>query len=106
MDSGAVHSLVLPKIVKKLGITPDGYSLVVAVANESKVGFLAKLEDIPVDHGGAIVQMDFFELDSLPFDIVIERPMIKRLGGVLDFHSIQVRFTIRGKIHASHDSGS
>lgn len=41
--------------------------------------------------------MDFIVLGNVPFDLVIGRPTLKRLGGVLDFRAEEVRFQYRAQ---------
>lgn len=76
--------MVSPKVIRELGATPEGANRVVTVENGLRAGVLGKLNDVLVDLGGSIFEMEFIVLDKLQFDVFIGRPTIARLEGVLD----------------------
>lgn len=78
------HLDVLPKVVKELGITPKGSNRVLTVANGCRAGVLGKLNDVPIELGGAAVKTELVVLYDLPFNVVIGLPTIARQGGNLE----------------------
>lgn len=65
------------------------------IANRAKSGVLGKVRGIPVSFQNIEAQLDFVVLKNVPFDLVIGRPTLKQLSGVLDFRSEEVRFAYR-----------
>lgn len=98
MDSGATPNVVSPRVVERLSLIPQATNKVLTVANGEKSGVKGKLQDVPVSFDGMTAGLDFVVLENLPFDIVIGRPTLKRLGGVLDFKAEEVRLDYREKI--------
>lgn len=79
-----------PRVVGQLLLVPENTKRVFTVANGEKTGVLGKLNNLPVTFDDFPAHLDFVVLDNLPFDIVIGRPTLKRLGGLLDFQKEEV----------------
>lgn len=91
MDSGATPNVLSPSVVKWLSLNPEGTKKVVTVATGDKSGAQGKLTNIQVLFEQLQAGIDFIILENVPFDVVIGRPTLKRLGGVLDFKAEVVR---------------
>lgn len=68
--------------------------------NAKKSGVHGKLTDVPVFLEHLETQIGFVLLQNVPFDLVVGRPTLKRLGGVLDFRSEEARWDYRGQAAA------
>lgn len=97
MDSGATPNVFSPQVVKRLSLKPQETSKVVTVATGEKSKATGKLSNVPVMFDELQAEVDFIVLEDTPFDVVISRPTIKRLGGVIDLPAEVVRFDYRGQ---------
>lgn len=97
MVTGATPNVMSPKLVTKVSLKPEYTSKVVTVATGDKSGALGKLIGIPVLLDTVRVNVDFIVLQNIPFDLVIGRPTLKRLGAVLDFPAEVVQLSYKGK---------
>lgn len=97
LDTGATPNVMSLQLAKQLGLQLQETKKVVTVANGSRSGVLGKVNCIPVLFESLQVYMDFVVLENVPFDVVIGRPTLKRLGAVLDFRTEKVCLDYHGK---------
>lgn len=96
LDTGAILNVMSPQVVRKLSLKPEKISKVVTVAPGDKSSAIGKLSNVPLLFGNLQDEVDFIVLENIPFDIIIGRPTIKRLGGVLYFKAEEVRMNYQG----------
>lgn len=61
------------------------------MANGDSSEVFEKTGNVPVRSGKLKAKLDFVVLSSVPFDLVIGRPTLRRLGDVVQFEAEEVR---------------
>lgn len=97
LDSGAAPNVVSPLLAKRLSLRTEQSAKVMNVANGDNSDVLGKGVDVPVLFEGLEARIHFIVLKNVPFDLLIGRPTLKRLGGVPDFRSEEVRLKYGGQ---------
>lgn len=97
LDSGTKPNVLSPQLVKSLSLRPVLTNKVVKVTNGNKSDVFGKVVNVPVLFQQMEATMDFVVPTRVPFDLVIGRPALKRLGGVLDFKRAEVGLDYRGQ---------
>lgn len=85
MDTGATPNVMSPQVVMKLSLKPGKTSMVGTAATGEKSGAIEKLSNVSVMFGALQAETKFIMLENISFYIIIGRPTLKRVGGVLDF---------------------
>lgn len=62
------------------------------VENGTKSGVVGKVLNVPVKFENLEAQVDFAVSKNVPFDVVIGRHTLRRLGRVLNLRSEEVRY--------------
>lgn len=75
------------ELAKKLSSHRGKTIKVIIVANSSKSHVIVKVFGVPILFQGLKKTVNFVVLRKFPFEFVIDRPTLKRLGNVLDFES-------------------
>lgn len=68
----------------------------VTMANGANSDGLGNVRDDPVSFRDLYALLEFVVLKNVPFDLVLGRPTLKRLEGVLEFRSEEVRLACHG----------
>lgn len=85
MDSCATPNVLSQSVVDSLSISLEDTKKLITVANGENSGFRGKIFSTPVDFDNVKANSDFVFIENLPYDVVIDRSTIKRLGVLLDF---------------------
>lgn len=97
LDSGVTPNITSPGAVKKLSLSAEKTSRVVIVASGANSGAVGELMKIPVMFDEIQANLNPILQKNIPFEVVIGRQPIERLGGVLYFPVEVVRFNYRGQ---------
>lgn len=96
LDTGATPNVTSLALGKHLGLKCELPEKVITVANDSRSGAVGKVVQVPVLFEEVRAKDDFVILKDVSFDLVIGRPILKRLGSVLDFCSDVVQLDCHG----------
>lgn len=89
--------MLLSAIAKRLSLDLEGLKKTVSVAERRRSWLEGKTSKVPVMLDSLDVKMIFIVMQSVPFDLVIGRLTLKRLGGVLDFRAEEVHLDYKGQ---------
>lgn len=92
VDSEATPNVMPPHLVEAHSVETEKLNMIVTVANGSRSKVLQKAVEVLVRVGQLQAIIELVVLPNVPFDIVIQRPTLKRLGPVVDFKAEEARF--------------
>lgn len=90
MDSGAVPNLISERLCNILSLPFDRRSVGLTVADGQRASSAETISDIPVSIDSLHISMDFYVMESPPFDVIMGVPTLEALRGCLDFGLRQV----------------
>lgn len=85
MNFGAIPNVLSSTVAKRLALNLEQSIKMVTVADGSKSLVKGKLARVPVLLESLEAEIYFVVIHNIPFDLVIGRPRLKRIGGMLDF---------------------
>lgn len=96
LNSDATPNVASPRLVKQLAIKLERTKKVVTVSSAGESNVLGKVMNVPVLSAQLEARIDLIVLQNVPFDLMIGRPTLKQLGGVLDFRAEEVCLNYHG----------
>lgn len=91
MDYRAIPNMLPSAIARRLSLDLEQCTKTVTVTDGSTSSVEGKLSKVSVMLDLLVVKMDFVVMQNVPFDLVIGRPTLKRLIGVLNLRTKEVR---------------
>lgn len=84
MDSGAIPDVISRSLCERLKLEPEVSSRRITTATGEKSATLGLLKGVPVGFDHVVEKIDFLVVDNCPYEMIIGRPTMRRMNGVID----------------------